>query len=108
MTRDVFFTDSAIASQSYGTSVRRSMSSTEIPCCSSRFAAWFDLSTNSPSLVKKLNAAFIEKVRAAVQKYRDIGVRVEDSFLLTDKELVLLSSKVPRTIADIEATLASR
>ena len=27
------------------------------------------------------NAAFIEKVRAAVQKYKDIGVRIEDSFL---------------------------
>ena len=54
------------------------------------------------------NRAFKEKVRPTVERYKDIGVRVEDSFLLTDKELVLLSSKVPRTIADIEATLASR
>jgi len=54
------------------------------------------------------NRAFKEKVRPTVERYKDIGARVEDSFLLTDKELVLLSSKVPRTIADIEATLASR
>jgi Xaa-Pro aminopeptidase len=30
------------------------------------------------------NAAFIEKVRPAVQKYWNIGVRIEDSFLLTE------------------------
>ena len=29
------------------------------------------------------NAAFIEKIRPAVQRYKDIGVRIEDSFLLT-------------------------
>ena len=33
------------------------------------------------------NAAFIEKVRAVVQKYKDIGVRIEDSFLLTETGL---------------------
>ena len=30
------------------------------------------------------NAAFIEKVRPMVQKYQNIGVRIEDSFLLTE------------------------
>ena len=43
------------------------------------------------------NAAFIEKVRATVQKYKNIGVRVEDSFLLTDTGLENLSAGVPRT-----------
>jgi Xaa-Pro aminopeptidase len=49
------------------------------------------------------NAAFIEKVRPLVQKYRNIGVRIEDSFLLTEKGLERMSSAVPRTIQEIEA-----
>ena len=48
------------------------------------------------------NLAFVEKVRPAVQKYRDLGVRVEDSFLLTERGLQRLSDTVPRTIAEIE------
>jgi Xaa-Pro aminopeptidase len=51
------------------------------------------------------NLAFIETVRAAVQKYKDIGVRIEDSFLLTDHGLENLSAGVPRTIEDIEKFL---
>jgi Xaa-Pro aminopeptidase len=51
------------------------------------------------------NAAFIEKVRPVVQKYKDIGVRIEDSFLLTESGLKRLSAKVPRTVAEIEAYL---
>jgi Xaa-Pro aminopeptidase len=49
------------------------------------------------------NLAFIEKVRPKVQKYRGIGVRIEDSFLLTASGLERLSSTVPRTIAEIES-----
>ena len=48
------------------------------------------------------NAAFIEKVRPVVQKYRNIGVRIEDSFLLTNAGLERLSDGVPRTIQEIE------
>jgi Xaa-Pro aminopeptidase len=48
------------------------------------------------------NLAFIEKVRPVVQKYRNIGVRIEDSFLLTPAGLERLSSAVPRTIDEIE------
>ena len=51
------------------------------------------------------NQAFIEKVRAAVQKYKDIGVRVEDSFLLTATGVENLSAGVPRTIDAIEQFL---
>lgn len=54
------------------------------------------------------NAAFIEKVRPMVQKYRNIGVRIEDSFLLTDAGLERLSSSVPRTIEEIERFMAGR
>jgi Xaa-Pro aminopeptidase len=48
------------------------------------------------------NAAFIEKVRPAVQKYKNIGVRIEDSFLMTAQGPVMLSEKAPRKVADIE------
>lgn len=54
------------------------------------------------------NAAFVEKVRAAVQKYKDIGVRVEDSFLLTETGIENLSGSVPRTIDDVERFLAAK
>jgi Xaa-Pro aminopeptidase len=48
------------------------------------------------------NAAFIEKVRPVVQKYKNIGVRIEDSFLLTEKGLEQLSAAVPRTLEEVE------
>jgi Xaa-Pro aminopeptidase len=54
------------------------------------------------------NRAFKEKVKPVVAKYRDIGVRVEDSFLLTETGLVRLSARVPRTLEEIEAFMAGR
>jgi len=54
------------------------------------------------------NDAFITKVRPVVQKYRDIGVRIEDSFLLTESGLTRLSAKVPRTADEIETFMKSR
>jgi len=54
------------------------------------------------------NHAFREKVGAAVKKYAGIGVRIEDSFLLTDKELVRLSAKVPRTTPEIDDFMRGR
>ncbi len=54
------------------------------------------------------NRAFKEKVRPAVAKYKDVGVRVEDSFLLGETGLVRLSARVPRTLEEIEAFMAGR
>ena len=54
------------------------------------------------------NAAFIEKVRPAVQKYRNIGVRVEDSFLMTEAGLERMSEGVPRTVEEIEQFMKRR
>ena len=54
------------------------------------------------------NRAFRDKVGAAVKKYAGIGVRIEDSFLLTEKELVRLSAKVPRTTQEIDDFMRSR
>ena len=54
------------------------------------------------------NLAFAAKVRAAVQKYKDIGVRIEDSFLLTETGLEHLSRNVPRTLEDVERFMAAK
>jgi Xaa-Pro aminopeptidase len=51
------------------------------------------------------NQAFIDKVKPMVQKYRAIGVRIEDSFLLSESGLERLSAAVPRTIDEIESFL---
>ena len=53
------------------------------------------------------NDALIEKIRPAVTKYADLGVRVEDSFLLEESGLRRLSAAVPRTIEEIEGFLRS-
>ena len=54
------------------------------------------------------NIAFIEKVQPAVRKYADIGVRIEDSFLLEESGLTNLSIALPKTIDDIEALMRRR
>jgi Xaa-Pro aminopeptidase len=54
------------------------------------------------------NRAFSEKVRPAFEKYKGIGVRVEDSFLLTESGLEQLSASVPRTLEEIESFLKAR
>jgi Xaa-Pro aminopeptidase len=54
------------------------------------------------------NRAFREKVGPAVERYKGVGVRIEDSFLLTDTELIRLSAKVPRTIQEIDEFMRSR
>lgn len=51
------------------------------------------------------NRAFKEKVAPAFAKYKNIGVRIEDSFLLTDAGLKSLSQSVPRTVEEVEAWL---
>ena len=48
------------------------------------------------------NRTFKEAVRGAVEKYKCIGVRIEDSFLLTPTGLKRLSATVPRTIEEVE------
>jgi len=54
------------------------------------------------------NKAFREKVAPAVERYKGIGVRIEDSFLLTDTQLIRLSAKVPRTIQEIDDFMRGR
>jgi Xaa-Pro aminopeptidase len=48
------------------------------------------------------NRAFKAAVAPAVARYAHIGIRVEDSFLLTETGLKRLSATVPRTIEEVE------
>jgi Xaa-Pro aminopeptidase len=54
------------------------------------------------------NDALIEQIRPAVKKYADIGVRIEDSFLLEETGLRRLSSTVPRTVEEVEQFMRKR
>jgi len=51
------------------------------------------------------NRRLIARTRDAVLKYRNLGVRIEDNYVLTPDGLVRLSD-APREIADIEALRA--
>ena len=52
--------------------------------------------------------ALIERIQPAVKKYLDIGVRIEDAFLLEEAGLRRLTASVPRTIEEIEAFMRKR
>jgi len=54
------------------------------------------------------NLALIEKIQPAVKKYADIGIRIEDAFLLEESGLRWLTASVPRTIEEVEAFLSKR
>ncbi|MEO5820987.1 MAG: aminopeptidase P N-terminal domain-containing protein [Vicinamibacteraceae bacterium] len=51
------------------------------------------------------NRTFKGAVASAVEKYKGMGVRVEDSFLLTSTGLQRLSATTPRTVEEIERHL---
>jgi Xaa-Pro aminopeptidase len=52
------------------------------------------------------NERFIKAVRPAFEKYKGIGVRIEDDILVTSGEPVNMSSAIPRKLEDVEATMA--
>jgi Xaa-Pro aminopeptidase len=52
------------------------------------------------------NERFIAAVRPAFEKYKNIGVRIEDDLLVTANGPEWMTKALPRTIADIEAFMA--
>jgi Xaa-Pro aminopeptidase len=52
------------------------------------------------------NKAMIAKIKPAFEKYKNIGVRIEDDLLITDNGVVWMTKALPRSIADIEAFMA--
>ena len=48
------------------------------------------------------NLDFIQKVQPMVEKYKNIGVRIEDSFIMTDGKAKQISVGIPRTVDEIE------
>lgn len=52
------------------------------------------------------NRAMIARLRPVHQRYRDIGVRIEDVFILTPSGVERPSSPAPREVAEIEALMA--
>jgi Xaa-Pro aminopeptidase len=53
------------------------------------------------------NRAFIAKVKPAFEKYKNIGVRIEDDMLVTQGGVEWMTAKLPRKISDIEAFMAA-
>jgi Xaa-Pro aminopeptidase len=62
-----------------------------------------DFLPNAPA-----NQAMIARLRPAVERYRNIGVRIEDVYLVTPQGLERASQGVPREAADVEALMAER
>ncbi|MBK8464486.1 MAG: aminopeptidase P family protein [Chloracidobacterium sp.] len=53
-----------------------------------------------------LNRAFIEKVQPLFEKYKNIGVRIEDDMVVTETGVEWMTKNLPRSTADIEAFMA--
>ncbi len=51
------------------------------------------------------NEKFKAAVKSAFEKYKNIGVRIEDDVLVTSNGHEILSKRVPRTIAEIEQAM---
>ena len=51
------------------------------------------------------NERFIKAVRPAFEKYKGIGIRIEDDILVTTGDPVNLSGSIPRKLEDVESTM---
>lgn len=52
------------------------------------------------------NEKFIKAVRPAFEKYKGIGVRIEDDVLITNGAPVIMSAAIPRKLEDVETAMA--
>ncbi len=53
------------------------------------------------------NRAFIAKIKLAFEKYKNIGVRIEDDMLITKTGVEWMTKRLPRKIREIEAFMAA-
>ncbi|MBS1797933.1 MAG: aminopeptidase P N-terminal domain-containing protein [Acidobacteria bacterium] len=51
--------------------------------------------------------AWLEKIRPVYEKYKNIGVRIEDDMLVTPTGVEWMTGKLPRKLEDIESFMAS-
>ena len=54
----------------------------------------------------KLSKDEQDKIRAALDRYNGVGVRIEDNIVVTDGAPRVMSAALPRTVSEIEALLA--
>ncbi len=52
------------------------------------------------------NERFIAAVRPAFEKYKGIGVRIEDDVLVTEGDPKVMSSRIPSKLEDVESAMA--
>ncbi len=73
--------------------------------------------TNEPGIYVRIDALdnlpktaesekFIAAIKPAFEKYKGIGVRIEDDMLITPEGVKWMTAALPRSIADIEAFIA--
>ncbi len=86
---------------SYGTPLKAGMTFTNEPGIYIREDA-LNYFADTPEM-----RAFIAKIRPAFEKYKNIGVRIEDDMLVTEGGTEWMTAKLPRSIAAIEAFMAS-
>ena len=52
------------------------------------------------------NEKFIAAIRPAFEKYKGIGVRLEDDVLITGGEPKIMSAGIPSKLEEVESTIA--
>ena len=85
----------------YGAPLKAGMIYTNEPGIYIREDALDNLPANNAELT-----AFKEKVRPVYEKYKNIGVRIEDDMLVTETGVTWMTAKIPRSINDIETFMA--
>lgn len=65
-------------------------------------AAFCEMAVRFRGIAEEEVNAFVEQVRPVLQKYKNVGIRIEDDILITEDGNRNLSAKAPKTVKDIE------